>query len=141
MFAKILVAYEGSDASNRAFRVALDMAKHYGSQLHVCSVIEDLPRYAEETMSEVTDLLSNAHKHYYVLHEELEKQAKKEGVELVRHVIAGHIVESMIQLVEQQKIDCILVGGLGHSKILRRASGGTGTQIAYHAPCSVFIVR
>jgi nucleotide-binding universal stress UspA family protein len=141
MFNKILVGYEGSDACTRAFAVALDLAKRYGSELHVCSVIEDLPRYAEETISEVTDLMSHAHKHYYVLHEELEKRATHDGVTFRRHVIAGHVVEALIHLASQENVDCLILGGVGRSKILHRAAGGTGTRIAYHAPCSVLIVR
>lgn len=141
MFARILVGYEGSDACNRAFTAALDLAKHYQSQLHVCSVIEDLPRYAEETMSEITDMSRRAHVHYSLQHDDLEKQAQAAGIKLTRHVLPGHVVETLIDLAAAQKIECIILGGMGHSKILKRAGGGTGTQIAYHSPCSVFIVR
>lgn len=57
------------------------------------------------------------------------------------HILTGHPVEVVVRLAAEIQANCIVLGALGHSHILPRLSGGTGTQIAYHAPCSVLIVR
>jgi len=41
MYKKILVATDGSDYSRRAFEVALEMAKHFQSELEILHVIQD----------------------------------------------------------------------------------------------------
>jgi nucleotide-binding universal stress UspA family protein len=165
MFTKVLVGVDGSDASKQAFHVALDLAKTHHGELHVASVIEDLPQYAEMLMDEVDerretevkelqamqDDLSkseglrarrrHARRHFQVVHEPLARTASGAGVTVVEHIHSGHPVEVLVRLATQLKADCIVLGALGHSHFLRRLSGGTGTQIAYHAPCSVLIVR
>jgi nucleotide-binding universal stress UspA family protein len=141
MFSKILVGVDGSEASRKAFAVALDLSKHYRAELHVCSVIEDLPRYNGVTLDEVDELVARGQAVFKVIHEELAAQAKQLKVTLRPHVVPGHPVEALVVLAEKEAIECIVLGGLGHSRILRRASGGTGTQVAYHARCSVLIVR
>lgn len=141
MFSKILVGVDGSEASRKAFTVALDLSKHYRAQLHVCSVIEDLPRYNGETLAEVDDVVARGRTVFKAIHQELAAQAKQQKLTFIPHVVAGHPVEALVVRAEKEAIECIVLGGLGHSRILRRASGGTGTQVAYHARCSVLIVR
>jgi nucleotide-binding universal stress UspA family protein len=46
MFKKILVGNDGSEGAKKALRVAIEMAKRYGAELHSISVEEDLPHYA-----------------------------------------------------------------------------------------------
>ena len=141
MFSRILVGVDGSSPSQRAFAVALDLAKHYRAPLHVCSVIEDVPKYDGESIADVDATVDRARKALDRVYESLAADAKREKVRLVRHVVPGHPVEGIVQLAEKEGIECIVLGGLGHSRVLRRAAGGTGTQVAYHAHCSVLIVR
>jgi len=165
MFARVLVGVDGSEASQHAFRVALDLVKTHRGELHVCSVIEDLPQYAETLMDEVDerreleekqlaavqDQLAkteglraptrHARRHFELVQEPLTRTATGQGIKVVEHILTGHPVEVIVRLATEIKPDCIVLGALGHSHILRRLSGGTGTQIAYHAPCSVLIVR
>ena len=139
MFSKILIGFEGSDACKRAFAVGLDLAKQYKSTLLVCSVIEDLQRYAEEAISEIEDLMAQAKKHFESAQKPLVEEAERAGVKVTSHVLPGHPVETLVQLADHEKVDCIVLGGLGHPHLIRRA--GTGAQIAYHAQCSVLIAR
>jgi hypothetical protein len=55
MVTKVLVGVDGSDASKRAFHVALDLVKTHRGELHVVSCIEDQPQYAEMLMDEVDE--------------------------------------------------------------------------------------
>ncbi len=165
MFTKVLVGVDGSEASKQAFHVALDLVKTHRGELHIVSCIEDLPQYAEMLMDEVDerreqeekqlqavqDQLAkseglraptrHARRHFELVQEPLARTALGQGVKLVEHILAGHPVEVIVRLATELKANCIVLGALGHSHILRRLSGGTGTQIAYHAPCSVLIVR
>ena len=141
MFSRIMVAVDGSAASRKAFSVAVDLSKHYRAQLHVCSVIEDLPGYNDEMLAEVDDAVERGRAAFKGIHEELAAEARKQKVKFIPHVVPGHPVEALVILAEKEAIECIVLGGLGHSRFLRRPSGGTGTQVVYHARCSVLVVR
>jgi nucleotide-binding universal stress UspA family protein len=62
MFSKIFVGVDGSPPRRRAFAVALDLAKHYRAPLHVCSVIEDVPKYDGESIADVDEAMERAPK-------------------------------------------------------------------------------
>ena len=141
MFEKILIAYDGSEQSERALAVALDVAKCSGGKLCLVSVIEKLPHYREETMNGVDELVEQGRKHYEAIQEAAAQTAARAGVIVTRQILPGHPVEEIIHVADQEKVDLIVLGGMGHSRMFRRSSGGTGSQIAYHAPCSVLLVR
>lgn len=141
MFKKVLVAYDDSPASKKAFSTALDMAQKYSSELSIVSVIEGLSQYAEESVDEVKQALEQAQRHFEGVHRSAIAQAEHCGVKVTSHIVPGHAVEAVVHLAEEEKVDTIVLGALGHSKILRRASGGTGSLISYHAHCTVIIVR
>ena len=54
MFEKLLIAHDGSDGAWKAFDAAIELAVRLQASLHMISVEEDLPRYAE-TMMEVDE--------------------------------------------------------------------------------------
>jgi nucleotide-binding universal stress UspA family protein len=54
VFEKILVAHDGSDGAQKAFDAAVALALQLKATLHMISVEENIPRYAE-TMVEVDE--------------------------------------------------------------------------------------
>ncbi len=141
MFEKILVAYDGSGQSERALEAAVDLAKCSQRTLCLVSVIEKLPHYAEETMNGVDEAVENLQKRYETLQERAAAKAERAGIVVTSRVVPGHPVEEIIHVADQEKVDLIVLGGMGHTRMFHRSSGGTGSQIAYHAPCSVLLVR
>lgn len=139
MLEKILLAFDGSETGKKAGELAMDLARRFQSELLVVSVIEDIGRYAQGTMNGVDEMVEEARRQFDRAQEALVAPAA--GVKLTRRVVPGHAVETILQIAEQEKVDAIVVGGLGHSRILRRVTGGTGSQIAYHASCTVIVVR
>ena len=53
MFQKILIAYDGSAPSRKAYEAALDLAKRYQAQIHVVAVARP-PDFAEDVETEAT---------------------------------------------------------------------------------------
>jgi nucleotide-binding universal stress UspA family protein len=141
MFSKILVAYDGSNGSKRALGQAIALAAEGTHELTLISVIEDLPRYAEETLNDVDETLEHARSHFEFLQHAAAAQARERGVRVEGHIEPGHAVEAIVDFAARRGFDLVVIGGLGHSRLLRRIAGGAGGQIAYHAPCSVLVVR
>ncbi|HXH08166.1 MAG TPA: universal stress protein [Alphaproteobacteria bacterium] len=99
MFRKILVAHDGSAGAQKAMAVAIDLARRYGAELHLISVIEELPKYAA-TIDEVEEVRAEALRHYQAIQEEACRQAEQHGVKAYDAIIPGHEVETIIQHAE-----------------------------------------
>lgn len=141
MFHKILFAFDGSAAGVRAFATALALAQKFGAELVVLSVIEDLPRYAEESIGGVDEMLEQGKQHFAGVQRDLVAQAERAGIKIAAHVAPGHVAETVVSVAERDKADLILLGGEGRTRTFRRVASMTGVQIAHHAPCAVLILR
>jgi len=140
MFKKILVGYDGSDGAKKALKAAIDIAKHYGSELYSISAEEDLPHYAA-TVGEVLEAKAEKNGYFAKLVEEAKEMAAKEGVTLLSKVVAGHEVETIVDYARNHHFDLVVIGFMGHSKIYDRVWGSTSQNITRLVPCTVLVVK
>ena len=140
MFKKILVGYDGSDGAKKALRAAVDLAKHYGAELHSISVEEDLPHYAA-TVGEVLEAKAENNNYFGRINEEAQQMASREDISLHTHVIAGHEVQTIVDYTREHHFDLVVIGFMGHSKIYDRVWGSTSQNIARLVPCTVMVVK
>ena len=140
MFKKLLVAYDGSPDSGKALDTAIELSLKFGSEVHVLSIIEQLPRYAA-TVGEVKEALAEITKH---MEKELTlacDDARQQGVELNCKILPGHEVEAILAYAKKGEFDGLLLGRKGHSALLRSQSGSTALRVATHAPCTVILTH
>ena len=104
-------------------------------------MIESLAQCAEDSMAGVDQALEHARRHFELLQQGAIARADQDGVKVVSHILPGHVADAVVRLAAQEKVDTIVLGGLGRSKILRLVSGGAGSLISFHAHCTVIIVR
>jgi len=140
MFKKILVGNDGSEGAKKALRTAIDIAKHYGAELHSISVEEDLPKYAA-TVGEVLEAKAEKNGYFGKINDEAREIAAKEGIVLHTRVVPGHEVETIVDYAREHHFDLLVIGFMGHSKIYGRIWGSTSQNITRLAPCAVMIVK
>ncbi len=140
MFKKILIANDGSAGARLALRVAVDLAKRYGAELHSISVEEGIPHYAA-TIGEVDEFKKEANEYFKKVNDDAIELAKKEGIELRPHVITGHEVETIVNFARDGEFDLLVIGFMGHSRIFGRVWGSTSQSITRLAPCTVVVVK
>lgn len=139
MFRKILVAHDGSEGAHKAMAVAIDLASRYGAELHLISVIEELPKYAA-TIDEVEGVKAQAIQHYEAIQQEASRQAERRSVKAYDRIVPGHEVQTIVEYAEQGGFDLLVVGRHGHSARWLKHLGSTSSQITFRAPCSVMVV-
>jgi len=139
MFRKILVAHDGSDGAQKAMAAAIDLASHYGAELSLISVIEELPKYAA-TLDEVQEVQAEAIRHYEAIQREASRQAAQRGVKAYDQILPGHEVQTIVEYAEQGGFDLLVVGRQGHSARWLKHLGSTSSQITFRAPCTVMVV-
>lgn len=140
MFKKILIANDGSAGAKLALKVAIDLAKRYGAELHSISVEEGVPHYAA-TIGEVEEFKREANEYFKSISDEAIGRAKKEGIELKTKVLAGHEVETIVNYAKEGEFDLLVIGFMGHSKIFGRIWGSTSQNLTKLAPCTVVVVK
>lgn len=63
------------------------------------------------------------------------------NAEITCHILEGRPHEQIAALADELKVDLIVLGAKGHSKIDRILLGSTSDYVATHAHCSVLIIR
>ena len=138
-FERILVAIDGSDASNRAFAKAVELAELTRSRLTALAIEGPLPAYAA-TIGEVEEVKREKDLFFEDLARRARAEAREAGVEVDVEVRAGHAAEVISSFAASGGYDLVVLGHRGH--FLRdHLLGSTADRVAEHAPCPVMIVR
>lgn len=138
-FEKILAAVDGSDASNRAFGKALELARLTGARVTALAVEGPLPAYAA-TIGEVDEVKREKDAYFGGLLAETRHRAEAAGVELDVDLRPGHPAELISRVAAEVGADLIVLGHRGH--FLRdHLLGSTADRVVEHADCPVMIVR
>lgn len=144
----ILVTTDGSKDSSNAIDFGIDMAKKYDANLYLMHVVTEhkVPReLAELTASErparapeliflnrVSDQILKRH----------ETRALQADIRRVRRVCEfGHPATKILEFARTARIDLIIVGSRGLSRVRGALLDSVSSSVASRAPCSVMIVR
>ena len=141
VFTNILVAIDGSKASDQAIERAVDEAKAWNAKLHAVYVVEtglfsSLPSdNTVEIMYRVLENEGNA------ALEKAKKAAAKSGVSMVTHLKQGHAGTEIIALAQKERVDLIISGSHGKSKTDSILLGSVSTYITTHSTVTTMVVR
>jgi nucleotide-binding universal stress UspA family protein len=139
MFNKILVAIDGSPASEKALAAAVDLAVHYKAALTAISVAE-VPEVVG-MVDEVDELRQSAETHFRQIGEAAVEYARSRGVALRSVVVRGHAADAIVRYAESEGVNLVAIGQHGHSRIARFFLGSTSDRVSEHCPCSVMIIK
>ncbi len=141
VFTNILIALDGSEASQRALSRAVDEAKVWNARLQAIYVVETglfsslPPDNTVEIMYRVLEKEGKA-----VL-EKAKKFAAANGVTITTHMKQGHAGSEIVTLAEQEKSDLIMVGSHGKSNTDRLLIGSVSTFVVTHSKVTTMVVR
>ena len=147
MFTNILVALDGSEASQRALVRAFDEAERWKAKLQVIYVVEMI-NFSSLTPDNTLEGENTREILYRVMEKEgkeVLRKAKKSGTEkgltVITHLKQGHAVIEIVSLAEQEKSDLIVVGSHGKSNIDRLLMGSVSTFVVTHSKITTIVVR
>jgi len=140
MFDRILIAHDGSEGAQKAFDAALQLAVQFEVDLHMVSVEENLPRFAQ-TVEEVRGEKEIADEYFKPIADQCRRRAALRGRTLHTNIIAGHGVKAIVEFVRDGGYDLLVVGFTGHSRIYDHIWGGTSQNLTRLAPCGVLVVK
>ena len=149
---KILLATDASAASNRALDLAAQLSGQHNAELFIIHVIRDMQIPFE--IKEIPELESSEFESFNDAREEVmrkvaenvlkvaKEKVEKAGVEKVQTAIGtGDPATSILGFVERSKVDMIVIGTRGLSKLKSSILGSVSRKIADNAETSCLIVR
>jgi nucleotide-binding universal stress UspA family protein len=139
MFDKILVAIDGSPASEKALAAAVDLAEHYQAELLAIGVAE-VPEVVG-MVDEVDELRRGAEAQFRQIGEAAVEFARSQGISLRSVVVRGHAADAIVRFAESEQVGLVVIGPHGHSRIARFFLGSTSDRVSEHCRCSVMIVK
>jgi nucleotide-binding universal stress UspA family protein len=137
MFKRLLVPYDGSEFSDRALELALEVARDADAEITLCYVMESTVYVADlayGTMDTRTELEAREQTGIELLAAS-SARAKRAGVNATTKLLAGEIVSAILELARSINADLIVMGSHGRSgwetSASRQQDRGTGPALRH----------
>lgn len=136
MFEKILVAFDGSDHSIKALRMAIDLARKYSAAVSVVTAV-NLPELPDRGGRD-TETYDGG------FSPELERAAAiaaEEKVSVVTHFLRGKAANTILRFAEDNQFDLVVVGARGRNAVQRFLLGSVSSHLVNNLKCPVLVVK
>jgi nucleotide-binding universal stress UspA family protein len=135
---KILVALDGSPASEKALEAAVKLALHNGGQLTAVTVLDNV---SDPRLSGLVEKVKHqARRHLEELLQAATNFARSRGVRLLPILREGHPANAIVACAEDEKAQLLILGNRTRQEGTP-GLGGTADQVTSHAPCTVMVVK
>jgi nucleotide-binding universal stress UspA family protein len=141
VFTNILVAMDGSEASQRALSQAVDLTKLCNAKLHTIYVVETGLFSSLPMEGTVEIMYSVLEKEGEEVMERAQKYASEKSITAITHMKQGHAGSEILALAEEEKSDLIIVGSHGKSNTDRLLIGSVSTFVVTHSTVTTMVVR
>jgi nucleotide-binding universal stress UspA family protein len=142
-FSRILVPFDGSPYSIKAFKIALDIAKKHNSKIHVLTCLEKENLGAWYIDKRINKKIIQDAKIYAKNQlSKLEKISKDSDVSMSIHIEeTKSIAKKIIDFSNSKKINLVVIGSHGHSGFDRMILGSVSNKVSQLAKCPVLITK
>lgn len=143
LFKRIMVPYDGSKFSIHAFKIALDMAKKYGSKITAVTCLETdirTPFYVDARAEE--SILKKEKEEITKQLTKLVSTAEKSNISVNSKIIpTNNVIKSLVSFAKSNKIELVVMGSHGRKGLDKILLGSVANGIAQKVNCPVLIVR
>ncbi|MDH3279489.1 MAG: universal stress protein [Nitrosopumilus sp.] len=143
LFQNILVPFDLSTQSTRAFKVALDIAKNYNSKVTLLTCLEgDAWQHKFYDSRADAELLKKQKKVTEKYLEKLESLADKNKVTVKSHIVKSKsVVNDIVTFAKSRKYDLIVIGSHGRTGFDKVLLGSVANGVSQKTSCPILIVK
>ncbi len=143
MFSNILVPFDLSNQSIRAFKTALDIAKKYNSKITILTCLEGDAWHHKFYDSRADNELIKKQKKVSVSHiAKLENLANKVDVSIKSQILKStSVVKDIVTYAKSRKMDLIVMGSHGRTGVDKLILGSVANGVTQKASCPVLIIK
>ena len=141
MFRKIMIATDGSETSQKASKMGVELAQKHGAQIVVVYVADTsrlgyLPDYIQYSGT-IRDLMLKEGKDAT---DQVENLAKEEGVGCEKIILEGRPSDELLRLSNEAGIDLLVMGSVGRGGLDRFLLGSVAEKVTQHSKVPVLLV-
>jgi nucleotide-binding universal stress UspA family protein len=136
---KIMACADGSKPSEKAIKIAAQLAEVSGSELLLLHVIENDVSREKPVFDEYGEQYKKA--------KEIIQNAQKIASEVAPHaqiktrIAVGPVSAEIVRIAEEERFGSIFIGTTGTSRLLRLLLGSVADDVIHYAHCPVTVVR
>lgn len=138
-YKNILVAVDGSPASNDAFNEALNVADRNGAKLFILTIVDY--KFSIGDPAFINDALKFHLNNAEIELEQLISNSKMSGLDYETKIDSGSPKRKIIEYALEKQVDLIMVGATGLGAIEQAIVGSTTAYVVNHAKCNVMVVK
>ncbi|MGI9567267.1 MAG: universal stress protein [Nitrosopumilus sp.] len=140
---KILVPFDGSEGSEKAFEEALEIASKFGSKLIALTVLhaklDNSLGMSPERLGELQDEQTDEANAMLKI---LEEKADAKNVQLSTKVVHNpSSAEGIASYADSNNVDLIVMGSHGRTGLRKIVLGSVANAVIGHVKCSVLITK
>jgi nucleotide-binding universal stress UspA family protein len=145
MFNKILVTIDGSEPSMHALGFGADLAERDGAELVVLSVIPTVPLFATEEaeFSYYPQLLEDMERYHEKMLAEISQALERDHKDMKVSTLLrkGNPTRNIVEAARKEEVDLIVIGNRGTGGIITWMLGSTSRSVAEACTVPVLIVK
>ena len=143
MFQNILVPVDLSNQSTRAFKVALDVAKKYNSEITILTCLESDAQHhiyyeSRASFQQIKKQNKIVKEHF----EKLETLAEKNNISIKSKILtSGSAVNNIVTFAKSKKYNLVVIGSHGRTGFNKWLLGSVANGVSQKINCPVLIVK
>ena len=143
LFQNILVPFDLSSQSTRAFKVALDVAKKYNSKVTLLTCLEgDAWHHKYYDARADAELIKKQRKVTKKHLEKLEFIAAKNNISIKSHILSSKsVVNDIVTFAKSRKHDLVVIGSHSRTGFDKLLLGSVANGVSQKTKCPVLIVK
>ncbi len=139
MIEKILLAYDGSDHSERAVKIAQDLALKYGAAIRVVYAFHPISRIMGNPTLE--EMMQRETAQGNEIAERAASQLRAAGLDPHIEILEGPPADAILRVADVRGIDLIVMGSRGLGDAAALFLGSVSHKVLQSAHCPVLVVR
>lgn len=137
----IVLAFDGSDGSNKALQWTIDFAKENRSQTHITTVFDSMALLAIETASNVVELERSRRAHMDDLMNSATSLYAEHNLSAKAVSLEGNAADAIMQYAKKIDADIIICGTRGHGGFGALLLGSVAHKLVTYSKIPVLVVK
>lgn len=146
-YRNILVPYDDSKFSQKALDIAKTFAKHFGTALHIVTVVDMssvtspgmIRSKDKKTIEQIKTSIKQSAK---TIIQQKEDECATEKIKTIGLVLEGSTTNELLKLIKKNDIDLVIIGSRGLSGLSKiMALGSISRTISEISVCPVMVIR
>ena len=138
-FTNILVAYDGSEHSQRALQKAIEVAQCSQARLQILFAYDKIPPYLGEP--NLQHMIDRSVARAQVTLEQAVQPLTASGLEFNTNILEGPAAEAILRAAQSEGCDLIVMGSRGLGMVQGMLLGSVSYRVLHHATIPVLIVH